>query len=92
MGCKKKSRATSSSLAQWSSLNEQQQGAIVLAAVAQIALLLFAQGNLIGTPKERVRGPKWLWFFGNFVNFFGPIAYFLVGRKKALEPYLLMAE
>ena len=93
MACKcKKSATNAAKLSEWNALSEQQRGAVILAGVAQVALMLFAQGNLLGSPRERVRGPKWAWFFGNLVNFVGPIAYFLFGRKKAREPYLLMAE
>ena len=73
----------------WDDFSEEQRGLVILAGVVQVGLALFAQGNLIGSPREQVRGPKWLWFFGNFINFFGPIAFFLFGRRKARRPYLL---
>lgn len=78
----------------WDDLTEQQQGSIVLAIIVQVALALVAFGALIGRPKEYVRGSKVAWFFGLFVNFVGPLAFLLFGRKSkakvdAREPYLL---
>jgi hypothetical protein len=47
----------------------------------QIVLLVAAIIDLIRQPK--VRGPKWVWALVIiFVNIFGPIIYFLFGRKE----------
>ncbi|NLT25729.1 MAG: hypothetical protein GXX90_03590 [Microbacteriaceae bacterium] len=66
----------------WDELTQEQQGGIILLGAAQIGLMLFAQGALLGRPKELVRGPKWLWFLGNLVNFVGPIAYLVLGKRR----------
>lgn len=66
----------------WNSLNENQQAGIVLLAATQVGLFLFAQGALLGRPKEFVRGRKWVWFLTNFINFFGPIAYLTFGKRR----------
>ncbi len=47
----------------------------------QLGLLIAAIIDLARQPK--VRGPKWAWALVIiFVNIFGPIIYFLFGRKE----------
>jgi hypothetical protein len=47
----------------------------------QLALIVIALVDLARRPK--VNGPKWLWvLLIIFINFIGPIAYFLVGRQE----------
>jgi len=47
----------------------------------QLALMLFALIDLLRRPKAN--GPKWIWvIIIIFVNFIGPIAYFLIGRHE----------
>ncbi len=46
----------------------------------QLALMIFALVDLIR--RERTKGPKWLWaLIIVFVNFIGPILYFIIGRE-----------
>jgi hypothetical protein len=46
----------------------------------QLALMIFALVDLIR--RERTKGPKWLWaLIVVFVNFVGPILYFMMGRE-----------
>ena len=48
--------------------------------IIQFALLLFALLDLLR--REHTRGPKWLWLVIILaVNFFGPLVYFIFGRK-----------
>ena len=48
----------------------------------QLGLVIAALVDLIKRPK--VRGPKWMWvLIIMFVNFIGPIIYFVVGREEA---------
>lgn len=56
-------------------------GAMILGA-AQVALQGAALKDLKERPAAQVKGPKLLWFAVSFLNFGGPIAYFLIGRKK----------
>lgn len=45
----------------------------------QLALVVAALWDLM--QREATRGPKWLWLLVIlFVNFIGPIVYFVVGR------------
>jgi hypothetical protein len=49
--------------------------------VLQLALMIFALVDLVR--RERTKGPKWLWALVIvFVNFIGPILYFIVGREE----------
>jgi hypothetical protein len=33
-------------------------------------------------PADQIRGPKWAWVLGSFVNTVGPVAYFGWGRRR----------
>ena len=47
--------------------------------IIQLALIVFALADLLR--RENIRGPKWVWVLVIlFVNFIGPIIYFLLGR------------
>jgi Phospholipase_D-nuclease N-terminal len=49
--------------------------------IVQLGLMVFGLMDLI--PREKLRGPKWAWILiVIFVNIFGPIIYFLFGRKE----------
>jgi hypothetical protein len=56
-------------------------GVMVLGA-AQVAPQGAALKDLKDRPSAQVKGPKLLWFAVSFLNFGGPIAYFLIRRKK----------
>jgi hypothetical protein len=47
----------------------------------QIVLLLAALTDIVRRPAAAIRGPRWLWLLVSFVNFVGPITYFVAGRK-----------
>jgi hypothetical protein len=47
----------------------------------QLGLMIAALVDLIR--RQQTRGPKWVWALVIlFVNFIGPIIYFVVGRKE----------
>ena len=47
----------------------------------QLALIVVALIDL--ARRERTRGPKWMWvLIILFINFIGPIVYFVVGREE----------
>ncbi|HXD28634.1 MAG TPA: PLDc N-terminal domain-containing protein [Arthrobacter sp.] len=54
----------------------------VVALSAQLALQGAALKDLKERPAAQVKGPKILWFAVSFMNFAGPSAYFLFGRRK----------
>lgn len=54
---------------------------VIPLAIAQFVLMFIAGIDLIR--QKAVNGPKWLWGIVIVaINFFGPISYFLFGRKK----------
>ena len=66
----------------WSELSAAQKGAIVLSGTVQIGLLAAALVDIYQRSEEETRGSKQLWVAAAFVNFVGPISYFLFGRKR----------
>ena len=67
---------------EWKYLSPRQKSGIVLGGTVQIGLLLTALLDIYRRPKEEIRGDKLLWTLAAFVNFVGPISYFLFGRKR----------
>ncbi len=50
-------------------------------AILQLVLVVAALVDLLR--RERTRGPKWVWLLVIlFVNFIGPIVYFMLGREE----------
>jgi hypothetical protein len=49
--------------------------------VLELGLMVFALVDVI--KREKTKGPKWMWILIIvFVNLFGPIIYFIVGRNE----------
>jgi hypothetical protein len=67
---------------QWNDLTTGQRRGIVLAGIIQVALLVAALTDIRRRPADAIHGSKLLWTALAFVNFVGPIAYFLFGRKR----------
>jgi hypothetical protein len=56
---------------------------LVPVVLIQLALMASALVDLIRREQTQTRGPKWLWALVIlFVNFIGPIIYFVAGRKE----------
>jgi len=66
----------------WSELSAGQQRGIVLSGAVQVALLIAALVDIRRRPQEEIRGSKRLWTVAAFVNFVGPVSYFLFGRTR----------
>ena len=66
----------------WSDLSDRQKTMVLTIGSVQISLLLTALTDLYRRPAEEVRGNKWAWAAVSFVNFVGPISYFLFGRIR----------
>jgi hypothetical protein len=66
----------------WSDLTAGQQRAIVLGAVAELVLTTLALRDLVRRPAAHVRGRKPLWVLAFVVQPFGPLSYFLFGRRR----------
>ncbi len=69
----------------WSNLAPQQRRGIAVAGLLQVTLLAWAQWDLRQRSEDELNGPKPLWRLLVFINFFGPIAYFVYGRKSNWE-------
>ena len=67
---------------QWSELSSGQRRSIVLSGVVQVTLLIAALVDIRRRPQEEIRGDKRLWTAAAFVNFVGPLSYFLFGRRR----------
>jgi len=67
---------------QWKDMTPQQRTATLVAASVQISLAATAWTHLARSPVERVNGPKGVWAAIIGVNFLGPIAYFIWGRRR----------
>ncbi len=65
----------------WDELSGAQQGAIVLTGAVQLGLLAAALVDIYRRPAGEIRGGKRLWVTAAFINYVGPISYFLFGRK-----------
>ncbi len=67
----------------WSEMSRGQQIATVLGAVIQFSLLAAALWDISHRPQAEIKGSKKAWVTASFVNFVGPISYFVFGRKRA---------
>lgn len=59
-----------------------QKAVLLVAGIVELLLLLAALLDLRRRPVEQIRGSKRLWTLVAFINYVGPVAYFLVGRKR----------
>lgn len=66
----------------WSDLSPRTQRAVAVLTVVQTALLVAAQVDLARRPAALVAGSKARWRLVTLVNFVGPIAYFVRGRRS----------
>lgn len=66
----------------WSDLSPGQQRVIVGAGIVELGMKVAALADLRRRPAEGIRGAKPLWGALQLVNFFGPLAYFVFGRRK----------
>lgn len=67
----------------WNELTDLQKTAMLTAACVQISLAATAWVDLARRPAQEVRGPKPVWAAAIAVNFIGPVAYFIAGRRRA---------
>lgn len=68
---------------QWKNVSPVAKAGAIVAGIIQLSLLVSALADVRRRPAEQVRGPKWVWAMVSFINFVGPISYFLFGRKRA---------
>lgn len=66
----------------WGDLTERQRASTVVAGSVQIVLAAVAWADLARRPANLVNGPKGVWAAIIGVNFVGPVAYFVWGRRR----------
>lgn len=67
----------------WKDFTPAQQALVIAGGVVELGLLAAALWDLSRRPASQVNGKKSVWVAVSFINFVGPIAYFLRGRRKA---------
>lgn len=77
---------------QWKDFSPMTRMRIIVMGIVQISLLIAALWDIRRRPAEAINGSKKMWYGLAFVNFVGPIAYFLFGRKRGFraEPAVVM--
>ena len=75
---------------QWQDLTDRQKRGIVLLGALQITLLVAALIDLRRRPADAINGSKRLWTAVVFINGIGPIAYFVVGRKRPVPAHVII--
>jgi hypothetical protein len=73
----------------WTELTPRQRQAMLVRGALQVGLLAAALNDLRTRPASQIRGPKPLWLAISFANYLGagPIAYFLLGRRRPVAQH-----
>lgn len=66
----------------WNELTILEQAGVIALGAIQVALFGAAQWDIRRRPTSQIFGGKALWTALAFINFAGPIAYFVFGRKR----------
>lgn len=66
----------------WQDLSNRQKTLVILAGMVQFLLLGAALRDIRRRPAEQINGSKRVWTLAAFVNYIGPISYFVFGRKR----------
>ncbi len=69
----------------WSELSTSAKAGVILVGLIQVSLMVAALVDIRKRPAEQINGSKKLWTALAFVNWIGPIVYFVKGRKKPAE-------
>jgi hypothetical protein len=76
----------------WSELSTATKVRIVLLGVIQVSLMVAALMDIRKRPAEQIKGSKKMWTALAFVNWVGPIAYFVIGRKRGAAAEVTVSE
>jgi len=66
----------------WEDLTGIQKALVMVGVSVQISLLASALWDIFHRSKEDIRGNKAMWTGLAFINYIGPVAYFLFGRRR----------
>jgi hypothetical protein len=66
----------------WENMSPAARSLILVLGVVQIGLLVAALRDIRARTPEEINGNRKLWTAALFVNFVGPISYFIWGRKR----------
>lgn len=66
----------------WADLTDEQKRGISGAVLVHVTLAALALIDIARRPKGKIRGSKPAWVLASFVNFAGPLSYFMFGRKR----------
>lgn len=66
----------------WNELTIIEKVGVIALGAIQVALFGAAQWDIRRRPASQISGSKALWTALAFINFAGPIAYFLFGRRR----------
>jgi hypothetical protein len=69
----------------WADLSPGARAAVVVGGIVELVMTTLALRDLRRRPPRSVRGPKLLWVAGFAVQPFGPLLYFLVGRRPTSD-------
>jgi hypothetical protein len=75
---------------QWQDFTDRQKRGIVVLGALQLALLAAALIDIRRRPAAAINGSKRLWTAIVFINGIGPIAYFVVGRKRPAPAHVII--
>ncbi len=65
----------------WSELSNGERSLMVIGSAVQLGLQVVALVDLYRRDQSEIRGKKSWWVALSFVNFLGPIAYLIGGRR-----------
>ena len=66
----------------WKEMSPSAKAGTIVVGIAQMSLLVAAQRDISRRPEAQINGPKAAWRAASFINFIGPMGYFIFGRKR----------
>ncbi len=66
----------------WKEMSPSAKVGTIIVGIAQVSLLVAAQRDIARRPAAQINGPKAAWRAASFINFIGPMGYFIFGRKR----------
>jgi hypothetical protein len=67
----------------WKEMSPSSKASTIIVAIVQLSMLVAAQRDISKRPAALINGPKGAWRAASFINFVGPMGYFIFGRKRS---------